>query len=262
MKQTFIIDGHVHIYPQFDIKSALLYSKRNFAKILPPSTLAAAEFWLLTERSDCHFFDECVKAKVAGFHFEPTDEDTIIAVRDAASNKVLHIAAGRQLISSERLEICALLTRYNAEDKVLSAAELVRAVNDSGGVAAVNWAPGKWFGERGRVVQKLFESFSPDQLFISDTTMRPRLWATPKLMAAAKRQGFRVICGSDPLPFAGEEKVIATYAGLVDGEFDQKAPATSLKQAFKSADGIKPLGRRSGLVTFIKRQTKIMLDKR
>jgi hypothetical protein len=264
MKTMLLIDGHVHIYPQFNLNNAISYGQQNFAKLARKcASKSIVRLWLLTERSDCNFFQGLLNSHVEGHYFDRTSDDNAIAVRDSATKETkLYILAGRQLISSENLEICALASSYSIEDKSLSAAELVTAVNEEGGLAAVNWAPGKWFGERGQVVQKLFESFSPDELFISDTTMRPTFWPTPKLMQQAMAKGFRVISGSDPLPFLGEEKLIATYASRMKGDFNADAPATSLKKILKSAPVLRPCGRRSGFFTFARRQAKIMLDKK
>ena len=264
MNTHLLFDGHVHIYPQFNLNVALERGLFHFVKLQDKCRLSeSVRFWMLTERSDCNFFNDLMNTHVKGHYFEKTSDDVVIAVNDSAAKKTqLYILAGRQIVSSENLEICALASAYSVEDKLLSAAELVTSINIEGGLAAINWAPGKWFGERGRIVQKLFERFSPDELFISDTTMRPTFWPTPKLMKKAQGKGFRVICGSDPLPFLGEEKMIATYAGLVEGDFNPDAPAQSLIVSLKSALKINACGRRSGFFSFAKRQTKIMLDKK
>jgi len=261
---TVLIDGHVHIYPNFDMNLAIKAGLKNFASLQRRCRLENIQkVWLLTERSDCCYFEDLVNLQLDGVYFEKTSEKEVVTVNDSATKATqLFLFSGRQIISTENLEICALASTYRADDKTLSAADLVTAVNDAGGLAAVNWAPGKWFGERGNVVQALFEQFSPQHLFISDTTMRPTFWRTPKIMQAAKEAGFRVISGSDPLPFRGEEKMIAKYAGLVPGQLDAQTPASSLKSLLRSTPEIKVCGRRSGAFAFARRQTKIMLDKK
>ena len=264
MNDTVLIDGHVHVYPTFDMNFAINSGLKNFAALQRRCRLEKSQkAWLLTERSDCCYFEDFVNIQLDGYYFEKTAEKEALTIRDSATKATqLYVFSGRQIISSENIEICALASSFRAGDKALSAVELVSAVNDAGGLAAVNWAPGKWFGERGNVVQALFDQFTPQQLFISDTTMRPALWPTPRLMKMATRQGFRVISGSDPLPFSGEEKMIAKYAGLVSGQLDGDAPARSLKKLLRATSDISACGRRSGAFSFVRRQTKIMLDKK
>ena len=263
MQETLIIDGHVHVYPQFDSKSMIEAARRNFriSQHRSNNRDEAVKVWLLTERSDCAFFNHA-PTRLEDFIVEPSGEPEALIVRDAGTREpLLYILAGRQIVTRERLEICALATLFFVGDGELSASEAVRAVNDAGGIAAVNWAPGKWFGARGRTVERLFNEFSPQQLLISDTTMRPTVWPTPRLMATAVKSGYRIVCGSDPLPFSGEEQMVARYAFLVQGDFDDGRPATSIRKILADAAHFTPCGRRSGLFQFVRRQSRIMREK-
>ncbi len=264
MKKSLIIDSHVHVYPQFNLRRAMENALKNFQRMQRRCRIENAQrFLLLTERHDCFFFQDLVNVQMQGFYFEKTGDKEAVAVQDSATKETwFYILAGRQIIVVENLEICALATTFSVPDKSLDAATTIDAINKAGGIAAVNWAPGKWFGRRGDVVQSLFSEFSPDELFISDTTMRPTIWPTPKLMQKAGDKGFRILSGSDPLPFRGEESKIASYTSLVKGDFDPAHPATFLKQILRSRESsIKTCGRRSGPFSFVKRQSKIMLVK-
>lgn len=264
MQETLIIDGHVHVYPQFDLKSMIAAALRNFmiSQRRSDNRDETVKVWLLTERSDCSFFENA-PATVEDYILESSHEAEALIVRDAATHEpLLYILAGRQIVTRERLEICALATLFSVGDGEFSTSEAVRAVNDTGGIAAVNWAPGKWFGARGRAVAELFREFSPQQLLISDTTMRPTVWPTPRLMAAAAQSGYRMICGSDPLPFPGEEQMVARYASLAQGDFEDAAPATSVRNILAGTQRLTPCGRRSSLLQFISRQSRIMREKK
>lgn len=265
MQETLIIDGHVHVYPQFDLKRLCQSSRDNFINSQRTSANRdeTIKIWLLAERSDCSFFSRAPEVDVNGLIFEKCVEPESLVVKDADTHEpLLYILAGRQLITRERLEICALATLFSVPDGVLSAEEAVREVNEKGGIAALNWAPGKWFGERGRTVKQLFHDFTPQQLMISDTTMRPTFWPTPKLMKAAAKKGFHIIRGSDPLPFPGEEAQIASYAFLVQGDFNDSRPAASVRKILADAADLIPCGRRSGALLFAERQSRIMKEKK
>lgn len=255
-----ILDGHVHIYPVFNISLALQTALKNFALCRND---ADVKVWLLTERSDCHFFEDLKNTKIEGYVFQPTSEAESFLVRDAETDAaLLYILAGRQLIAKENLEICALGSTVSVADKEQSAKDLILKVLENNGVPALNWAPGKWFGDREKVVRSILQEFTPENLLISDTTMRPTVWPTPKIMADAMKRGYKVIAGSDPLPFAGEEKYLASYASMMSGDFDADRPADAIRRLL--LDPGTPIirrGKRSGLFAFMKRQVGIMREK-
>lgn len=261
-----IIDAHVHIYPQFDLNRAVRCSLDNFRRLLRrcAGNEDMIKIWMLTERSDCSFFQNALKMQIPDFSFTKTGQaDALLLVDSETNQPLLYIIAGRQIVSSDNLEICALATTYTQPDKTLNSIDTIRAVHNAGGLAAINWAPGKWFGSRGKIVQNLLDTCAPTELFISDTTMRPTIWRTPHKMAAAKRRGFRVLTGSDPLPFAGEEELIASYSFIADGFFDADKPASSLRSALISPQSTFTIcGRRSAPLTFAGRQYKIMAEKK
>ncbi|NOY58957.1 MAG: hypothetical protein GXO75_08500 [Calditrichaeota bacterium] len=260
MQTNIILDGHVHIYPVFNISLALQTALKNFALCRND---ADAKIWLLTERSDCHFFADLKNTKIEGYVFQPTLEAESFLVRDAKTDApLLYILAGRQLIAKENLEICALASTVTVADKELRAKDLILKVLENNGVPAVNWAPGKWFGDRGKVVRSLLDEFTPENLLISDTTMRPTVWPTPKIMADAMKRGYKVIAGSDPLPFAGEEKYLASYVSTISGDFDADRPANTVRKLLlDQSTPVIRCGKRSGPFAFIKRQIRIMREK-
>ena len=262
MYETLIMDAHVHIYPQFDMERAIEKSLANF--ILSQRTSEnrddAIKLWLLTERSDCDFFAQAAGNQYGAYRIKPGSEPECLIITDASTHEpLIYVFAGRQIVTTENLEICALLTTFNQPDRILDTMDTIKAVQEEGGIPALNWAPGKWFGARKRVVQRCFETLPAQELFISDTTMRPTFWTTPVLMAAAQQQGFRALYGSDPLPFDREEDVIATYATLFSGEWDDTQPALSMRNMLNDPDtSFTVCGRRSGPISFAKRQYNIM----
>lgn len=265
MQETILIDGHVHLYPQFDIPRAIQYSLHNFINSQRTSANRddAIKFWFLVEAQNYSYFDNLVKMKLDRYSVEQTDEKEILVVKDSGTGEpLLRIAAGRQIVTKENLEVCALLSNEKIEDKSLTTRETLTVLHDSHAIAALNWAPGKWFGKRGKIVLDLLNTHSPHQFFISDTTMRPTVWPTPKLVQKAVTKGFRIIRGSDPLPFKDEEKNIGCYAFLVQGDFNYEKPGSSLREILNNPQtDFTPCGKRSGPFVFTKRQRKIMAHK-
>ncbi|MDZ7721342.1 MAG: hypothetical protein U5R06_00595 [candidate division KSB1 bacterium] len=259
---SIIIDSHVHLYPVFSIENALQSSIQNFMSLeknIPDSEKGAlCRIWLLTERSDMHVFQTLLDLDSSTFSAGPGRNNECVYIYDN-DTCVLTVFPGRQLITADRLEICALGCKIDLPDAHLSTRETILTVQNEGGIAAVNWAPGKWFGKRGKIVAALFDHFSPSELLISDTTMRPAVWPTPRLIKKARKQGFQMLCGSDPLPFKGEEKWLGTYCTVTRGTWNDENPKQSLRKLLLHPDfPLKTYGTRSGLWSFTKRQYKIM----
>ncbi|MBD3385690.1 hypothetical protein GF407_12295 [candidate division KSB1 bacterium] len=260
--KKILVDGHVHLYPVYNYAKALKAGMKNISKL--SSSPNCSFVFLLTERSDCHFYRDVTESTLASNNdlaIEKNEQDHSLTVKSQKNEQVLYIIAGRQIVSRENLEICALFTDCRIDDRQLSTEELIHTVLGFNGIPVINWAPGKWFGRRGNLVESLLYSYTPKQLWIGDTTMRPQLWPTPTLMKKAQQQGYHLIAGSDPLPFKEEEQMLGSYATLVDGTLDPVRPAASLRGILLSSGKVMPLGKRSRLFTFLRRQSKIMSNK-
>jgi len=144
----------------------------------------------------------------------------------------------------------------------MPAKDVINAVSDTGGVPVLSWAPGKWLFKRKYIVRELIDCFSPSQMLIGDTTLRPALWMEPSLMRRAAEKGFSVLAGSDPLPFIGEEKYLGIYGSIINGPFDIDKPISSIRKLLISPDVIKTrAGKRCTLPVTIRRLRKNALTK-
>ncbi|MBN2411030.1 hypothetical protein JXQ31_05005 [candidate division KSB1 bacterium] len=262
MQENLILcDAHVHIYPQFDLTNAIKNSISNFTKIEKVKHLQneSIKVWLLTEGQDYDFFTRQYTLNNDYVIKKTGENESLIIINKHTDKPLLYIIAGRQVVTREKLEICALATQYNQKDRTLNTRDTIKSVLDFGGIPALNWAPGKWFFSRGKIVRDVIENSNPESLLISETTMRPTIWPTPSLMKIAIKKGYKVIAGSDPLPFMKEENLIGSYCTLLTGKFDPEKPADSLRKLLLSSADIKRFGKRSGPLTFTKRQFNIML---
>jgi len=265
---TLVIDGHVHLYPNYDLIKAVEKGVTNLKShatkyIKENSTIVS--IWLLAERSDSDFFKKIYDSPKSFSNDEirfKKGKDKLTVVVEQSNQVVLYIFAGRQLITREGLEVLSLISDLNIIDRQKAIEEIIQDVKGSGGIPALNWAPGKWFFARGKVIARQIQQKSPDDFFIGETTLRHTLWQEPKLIKQARNKGFQVIAGSDPLPFKGEENGIGCYGFLISGTFDQDNPAQSLR-ALMNSHGIeiKIIGNRNNVLTFARRQYKIMMEK-
>lgn len=265
-KATLAIDGHVHLYPVYDLPAAVHCGVQNLRNQAEKFNSEVISVWLLVERSDANFFEQIYRDpgqfSREGLKFDRGKDDvTITVARDGAV--ILYLFAGRQLVTSEGLEVLSLVSNLNIPDRQQSMDQVIQAVKHSGGIPALNWAPGKWFFQRGQVVARQIATRSIDEIFIGETTLRHTLWPAPKLIQKARKKGFPIIAGSDPLPFPGEERGIGSYGFLIEGEFDPEQPSRSLRNLIDhQRKSIRIIGKRNNVFTFARRQFKIMMEKR
>ena len=249
----YIADTHVHLYPCYDMAVAFNSLRRNLSAL----DSKAVQFAFLAERHDCHIFADFQSQVVPTLpsRIEIDYLKGCIQIKEQGYND-LYLFPGRQIITQERIEILSLTIDQQIDDG-LPASEVLTTILKNGGIPVINWAPGKWFFKRKQVVRSLLDTCKPGSLFIGDTTLRPKCWPTPLLMQRAKQQGCGVICGSDPLPFPGEEKVLGSYAIGGRYDFNPENPLKSVQfllQKFKKQGII--LGNRGGLFSTLIRLVK------
>ena len=231
-------DTHVHVYPFYDREAAIDGGFQRLAAAAPGAGNLAL---CLTERYDCHAFRDFPFERVEGTAMRRSGDQWIFA--------------GRQIVTRERLEVLALTIDIEITDGQPIDDVLAR-VRDVGGVPVLAWAPGKWFFERGRIVDRLLDQSGPGQLLLGDTSLRPAIWPEPCQMKRARARGFPVIAGSDPLPFAGEERMSGTYGIKADAGWDAARPVTSMRALLRNAAGLSFVGRRGGPVETFHRLQK------
>ena len=245
-----IADTHLHLYPDYDIDTAFNHFIRN-TPLVTGQGKDQIRIACLAERHDCDYFDSIRSKQTVLRDFDIVEADSAkgltkasdqpdsnltpsnvlpeIVLQSKVSAERFTLLPGRQVISSENIEVLALACHELIPDG-LPAAEIIRKVNQIGGLPVVAWSPGKWFFSRGKVVKALLSQFSPADFVIGDTSLRPYFWGLPLLMRKAKRLGFHIVAGSDPLPFAGEESWYGAYTSEIEG---QASSATELITGLK-----------------------------
>lgn len=233
-----LLDGHVHIYPCFDLGSLFDGAVQNFQ--VQARRLGAGDSYsgilLLTERPGENRFSTLSGAVseqggpcpgAVKWRLSATAERQSLALTGRNDAKIFLIA-GRQVVSREGLEVLALLTAAEFEDGG-SVSAVVRQITDAGGVPVIPWAFGKWFGSRGRILRELVQRDGRD-FFLGDNGGRPVCYPVPGLLRHEMEQGRPVISGSDPLPIKGEEKRAGSFGVYADIGLDDRRPAGSLKK--------------------------------
>ncbi len=223
----FVADTHVHLYPCHRIEETL----KSLLKNLAGHDRSAVQLAFLAERSDCDYFAKLKSGEIKvnlDISELPSQPGVLLLQYEGRS---CYLFAGRQIVSSERVEILGLMSEKHLSDG-LPAKETVERLLEDGAIPVISWAPGKWFFKRKAIVNELLDSFDPGQLFLGDTFLRPTVWGTPILMKKGLNKGFSVLAGSDPLPFAGEERKAGIYAATFSGDCDQDKLLDSLRALF------------------------------
>ena len=213
MPMKYIIDTHLHIYPFYSISSALDSLINN----LQTADSQSIKVGCLTERHDCDVFNQLAHAPPADVSdaFSITSAGNCLHITNKETGGNVYLLPGQQIITSENLEILSL----NCPERIKegdSASQTIKSVLALGGIPVIAFGFGKWLGKRGAIVENLIQEFGPEQIAMGDTTMRPYGWPTPRAFRKAGEKGLKILCGSDPLPFKGEESRPGTYATLMN----------------------------------------------
>ena len=99
----------------------------------------------------------------------------------------------------------------------------------AGGLAVLPWGFGKWWGRRGRVLDRFLETADPGRVFLGDNGGRFAGAGEPRQFALARRRSIPILPGSDPLPLAGDAHRVGSYGFVLDGPLDSTRPAAALK---------------------------------
>ncbi|MEI6563457.1 MAG: hypothetical protein WCO42_04015 [bacterium] len=260
---TLLVDGHVHIYPNYAWPTALKSLLENLTRFTEQKPCCSV-VGLLTESKSCQFYKEVIEKGA------PLTLDSLqVAAGPDVGSLVIrengrirgYLIAGRQIVTRENLEFLALGADLVIPDG-LPAIETLQAITEQGAVPVLSWSPGKWFFGRGKLVKTLISSNLPDSFLIGDTGLRPMVWGLPRLMGMANQRGYRIIGGSDSLPLSGEERWLGSYGFQITSAFDPQQPAASLRRILQSPESrFVPIGGRNAVSAFAARWGRNQLRK-
>lgn len=266
--ETYVyVDGHVHLYPEYDIR-AFFRRGLEFARAVEGPLLL-----LLAESHGCEYFRELRDGDGSGeisssdFSVLGTSESSSLCVRsENHGDPPVFILSGRQLLSNERIEV--LLVGVEPGHPLcsigpgeLSAEELIGRGLDAGAITVLPWGFGKWLGDRGRRVRRLAEraDFRRSPLFfLGDVSARCRPWPAPR----AFKGPVRVLPGTDILPLRGFEHRLARYGFRIRGRLDPRAPQSFLVQRFREGDPCETFGTRDTLFRTLVNQMRYRMRRR
>jgi len=249
-----IADTHVHLYATHPLDRALPRAVRNLhacvARYRRRRGLTSANLpWrgvlCLAERQGEDQFAawRAHPPSGPGYRLAPHADPGAIILR--AGEGEIVILCGRQIVTSERLEVLALgVVGGPADGQPL--ADTLRAVRDLGTVPVLPWSPGKWSGSRRAQVQQAVTAEEPGRLALADVGMRCHGVPEPRLLVRARRRGFAVLAGSDPLPSPADWGQAGRYGSAAEIAWDDRFPCLSFLAALRNpAIPWIPVGRRN-----------------
>ncbi len=262
-----LVDGHVHLHDVFDVATFLSNAAANFrewaTRLGWPRTVPGC--LLLAESHGIDRYTELRQQIPGGFGrwtFRTTNEECSLIARNRDGDPALVLIAGRQIVTKERLEVLALgCVRHFDDGEPLN--DIVASVLACDALCVVPWGFGKWSGRRGAVVRGLLDSVVADRIFLGDNGGRLGLGLRPRLFKVAETRGVRILPGTDPLPFHSQVRKAGGYGFVLQGFFDERAPAACIKALLGQATPQpRVFGRLENVLRFTRYQIGMQLHKR
>ena len=270
-KEPLILaDGHVHIHECFDRQAFFKAALSNFY-------LAAAQeraedryqsVLFLTEGQGREIFPLFSQSgpgsgydPLPGWSFRKTREADSLVARNRLGQE-LFLIAGYQIVTTEGLEVLALgATRRDHLDG-RPFREVIRILDDQGGLPVVPWGFGKWTGRRGALLRKFLSGPVQNPFFLGDNSGRPGFIPPPALFSIGVKKGILILPGSDPLPFPSETQRPGGFGFSLTGSLDPERPSREIKELLLDpAVKLKPYGRLETTARFLRNQWKMQLQK-
>jgi hypothetical protein len=250
------VDAHVHVYPCMSVAAVLDAAARNLLRGRPASPPPAGV--LLVADPDGVPGYARLAGDAIGPRWQRVQADGRVVSFLNEAGVVVAALPGRQLVSEEGLEVLGA----GCGERVRSGrplGELVESIRAAGGLALLAWGVGKWLGRRGRVLDRVIaEQAGRRDVMLADNAGRPGLWSHVPQFAAATECGLRVLAGTDPLPFAGEERRIGSYGFRVRVPTGPGDAPRALRRALETPEvPIEIVGRRVSARDFVAGQLKL-----
>jgi hypothetical protein len=264
--QVLLVDAHVHIYDCYDLDLLFDTAVSNFARAASNLGLDGVRrdhMLLLTETANDHYFDALAsgECRPQRWRAERTGEPAVLKLV-LAGQPSLWLVAGRQIATREDLEILALGTTERFPDGQPMNDSLA-AVDRAAAITALPWGFGKWWGSRGVIIDKLMSAQRNRPLYSGDNGGRLGISARPRLLKLGEERGHKVLPGTDPLPFAGQESRVATFGMLIADWNPGGRPLEQLVARLAALpQSPRKFGGLTGLVPFVKLQIAMQMRKR
>ena len=261
-----LVDGHVHFHECFTWKTFLDGAAANFARARTALALdhQSPGCLMFTESAGMNQFRRLAEhpdlARLAGWRAECHDGNALTFSH--GTREVIVLVAGRQIVTTEGLEVLALGCADELPDG-RPIDDVIRDVSARGALPAIPWGFGKWGGRRGQRLRGLIEDDTVPQFYLADNGGRAGQLPRPSLFAWAERQGMVVLGGSDPLPLPRDVARAGSFGFILDGWPSSTEPAAAIKSRLRALAGSPPtFGQLSSLRQMVRAQVGLRWQRR
>lgn len=258
-----LVDGHVHFHTCFDRNTFLNAAIRNLHRSLRNPQNPWLGILCFTEDSGSDAFADFESStgdNNSGWTIYKTAEDCSLIARTDGSPATLVIVAGRQVRTSEGLEVLGLGLRGEVNDG-MPLTDSIREVANRDAIPVVPWGFGKWWFSRGETVRSVLQD-EPTRFFLGDNGSRTAIVARSTLFLEGSERGAFDLPGTDPMPFDAEEGRVGSYGFQLGTPIGLTRPAADLKQNMKAlTKQPNTFGNLQSLLRFSKLQVLMQLRK-
>jgi hypothetical protein len=140
--------------------------------------------------------------------------------------------------------------------------ETVAAVEKENALPVIPWGFGKWSGKRGDVLREFLGSRKEGVFFLGDNSGRPNFLRFPDFQREAPGISFKVLPGSDALPFPSEMQRVASFGFTLQEALDLQRPGEALKRILMKPGVVPtPFGSHESASRFARNQVALRLWK-
>lgn len=264
--RTLFVDAHVHIYDCYDLDALFDSATDNLGRAAQKRGVAPKKrecMLLLTETVNDHYFDALAGGRLQPkrWRVQPTAEPAVLKLTHA-DRPTVWLVAGRQIATREDLEVLALGTVQRFPDGEPINESLAK-VDNAAAVTALPWGFGKWWGRRGTIIRQLMTAARNRPLYGGDNGGRLSLSVRPDLLKFGEQRGHKVLPGTDPLPFPGQEARVGTFGMILEDWEPTDRPLERLTARLAALqDSPVGFGSLTGLVPFVRLQIAMQMRKR
>lgn len=273
IEPSIIVDAHVHIYDCFDVDVLLEAAATNFRHAAHNAGLSKRytgvlllsetirDNWFQQTREKCRQNSQpLVLGNNSNWQLQETHDKVVLKATRFSNDKAkesIYIMAGRQIITSEGLELLALATDSAFDDR-LPLSSLLEIVREQDAIPVLPWAVGKWLGKRGKLLSALLQDAARDDFFLGDNSGRPVFWTNPLHFKQAREKNMQLLPGTDPLPFVSEASRVGSFGFMMKAELTNAQPSTDLKRYLRDKSAqLRPYGQLETPLRFIVNQIRL-----
>lgn len=258
-----LVDAHVHLRGCFDVPSFLESAQANFpweARSTDEKRVVTGVLCLVDPPQErgferlSRFLAERNGREIAeAWSFRKTAEEASLHL-EVGQDRSLIVVAGCQIESQERLEVLSVgASPYFKSGMRVD--QLIRKIDDAGGIPILPWGVGKWFGARGHHVERVIQDPDLPRLFLGDSAHRPPFWPKSSYFRQAEKNGIRNLPGSDPLPLPAEVRRVGSSGVRIRGSLDLERPARDLRRKLTDpSTTVHSFGEREAPFRFLRNQ--------